>query len=89
MSTSTDEPMNTYIESELMAYIFTYLDSSSIESLQNVKVKHFNPEEISEAKESLWKAYTQSITLPYISRRDGKESAAVKDIVHVTHIIWG
>ena len=62
-----------------MAYIFTYLDRSSIESLQNVIVKHFNPEEISEAKESLWKAYTQSITLPYISRRDGNESAAVKD----------
>ena len=74
-----DEPIKTFIESELLAYTFTYLDRSSADSLQKIIAKFFNPEDISTAKENLWKAYGDMISFPIINRRDGKESAALKD----------
>ena len=73
----------TYVESELLAYLFTYIDRASADYIQKTLVQFYTPEEISNAKDALWNAYHDHISTPLVNRRGAKESAASKEAVDI------
>ena len=73
----------TYIENELLAYLLTYHGRASSDYLHKSIVTFFSPEDITKAKEVFWNEYSDLISTPIVSRRDGKESAAFKDATDI------
>ena len=69
-----------YIECELLTYVFSYLSKSSADHIHKSVVQFYTPEDISKAKEALWNSYESHISTHLVNRRGGKESGASKDV---------
>ena len=61
------EPSDIIVSNELLAYVQHYADSSSFDSLKKLLLEYYNPDEIKNAKQVLWKSCNH--LLPPIEKR--------------------
>ena len=68
------------IINELLCYVFTYLDNSTPEMIMNVVENSFSNDEITDAKDVLWREYNEVLD-DRVQRRTGPSRSAIQATV--------